>query len=49
MLGTWELKYVVLLSNVQFFEMGLMIYSRYVEEPHSLRVVALTSNDNSYV
>jgi hypothetical protein len=49
MLGTWDLKSIVVLSNAQPFEMGLPIYSWYVEEPHIPQVVALTSNDKSYI
>jgi hypothetical protein len=49
MIGKWELKSIVFPSNTQAFEREIPIYSRYVEEPHCPRVVALTSNDSSYV
>ena len=40
---------MVVLSNVQPIEWGLLIYSRYMEEPRHPWVVALTKNDNPYV
>ena len=40
--GTWDLKYVLVFSNAQSFERGLPIYSRFMEEPHRLGIVALT-------
>ena len=33
--GTWELKSIVVSSNVQAFERGLPMYTRYVEEPYN--------------
>ena len=33
MQGTWELKSMLMLSNVKPFERGLPIYSKYMEEP----------------
>ena len=31
----WEIKYMVVLSNAQPFERGLLISARYIEEPHN--------------
>ena len=42
-------QFVVVLSNVKPSKRGFLIYSRYVEEPHNPQIVALTTNDNSYV
>lgn len=41
-LGMWELKSIVVFSNAQRFERGLIIYKRYIEEPHSPQIIALT-------
>ena len=48
MQGTWELKYVLVLSNAQPYDRVLSIYSSYMREPHNNQDVVLTGNKNCY-